>query len=86
MLNDDVDALHSVSSFRKDFNNQLLVIGRPTFHFPVRINEGPNVVIDVLHLSTLAMQGNMTEMQSFKDSFDVGLGPACDANAQILKP
>jgi hypothetical protein len=81
-VNDD---LHPVSFLCKHFNNQLFVFRTPFLHFPVGINDRPDVVDDFLHLSTLVMQGNALERERIEDSVDAGFGPACDAYPQILK-
>ena len=49
------------------------------------MNEGRDVVVDVLPLSTLAMYRNGMETQRVKDRRDVRFGAASDADVQIRK-
>ncbi len=49
----DTDGSHPVSFLCKYINDQFLVRRFPLSHNSIYVNDGPNIVVDVLHLSCL---------------------------------
>ena len=55
--------LHAISSFRESFNYNTPVLLAPSLHHLVWINDGTDVVHDVLGLTTLIMEGDAKRCQ-----------------------
>ena len=53
---DDKDYLHAVSLLYKNINHELLIRGLPSFHLAVRMNDGLDILGNVLDLPTLDME------------------------------
>ena len=64
----------------ENLNDELLVGRIPSPHHSIRINNGLDIVLNILHLSALVMQGNEAESQRIEDGLDVCLGSTGDAN------
>jgi len=78
-----INPLHPVCSFCQNINHKLLVYGCPSPHPSVRIDNRLDVVLDVFFLSALVVERNRTESQGLKNRFDIGLGSAGDADAEV---
>ena len=79
--------LHSISSFGKRLNDKFLVLWPPSPHdlLRIRVNNRPNVVCNILPLSSLVMKRYSTRSQRFKDILYVDLWSARDAYMKITK-
>ena len=74
------NALHPVSFLRGRLDDQFLVRSFPFFHLWVGIDDGCDIIDDVLVVSSLVVKGDRTGSQMVKHSFDVGLWTASNTD------
>lgn len=53
-----INALHPVSFSCEDVNDESPILRLPRFVFWVRINDGRDILLDVIFLSAFVIQGN----------------------------
>ena len=79
--------LHSVRSFRERLDHKFLVLLPPSLHdlLRIRVDNRPNIVCNILLLSSFVVKGYSERSQRFKDAAYVELWSASDTNMKILK-
>src|SRR5258708_18642903 len=77
--------LHSISSFSEDLNDEFLILllPPPHDHLRVRVNDRPNIVLDILLLSAFIMEGHSAGGQSLENISYVDLWATCHTYMNI---
>ena len=85
MKNTTVIYLHAIGSFGECLNYENPVFLAPSMHHLIRINDGTDVVHDVLGLSTLIVEGDAKRCQGFKGCSYIDFRPTRDTYMYIWK-
>ena len=77
--------LHAIGSFRECPNHKLLVLCLPSLHdwLGIRVNNRPNIVFNILLLSTLIMKRYLARGQRFKDILYIDFSSTRDTDMKI---
>src|SRR5882762_4031137 len=77
--------LHSVSSFRQYLDHKFLIILPPSPHarFRVRVDNGPNIIRNVLFLSALIVEGHLARGQRPQGISYIEFWATCDTNTKV---
>jgi hypothetical protein len=77
--------LHAIGSFGECFNYKSLVFIAPSPHLLVQIDDGTDIVYDVLGLSTLIVEGDMERCQRLEGSSYINFRATSDTYMYIGK-
>ena len=79
--------LHAIGSFREHADHKFLIFHPPPLHdwFRIRVDNRPDIIRNILFLSSLVMKGYPERGKWIKDVSYVDLWPACYTDMKIRK-
>jgi hypothetical protein len=84
-MTETVIYLHAISPFGECCDDKSLVIIAPSPHLLIQIDDGTDIVDDVLGLSTLIVEGDMESCQGLEGSSNINFRATSDTYMYIGK-